>query len=76
MARPPQYQRDEDVTRDVTAVKAAIKRLDPKDRARLLVWLALYYDDDGMMFSPQISRRRKRVTIDEEVFWLVRMPTK
>lgn len=76
MARPPQYDRPNDLTRDVTAVKAAIKRLPPADRAHLLAWLLLYYDDAGMMFSPQISRRRKRLTIDGGEFWLVKMPTK
>jgi hypothetical protein len=74
MARPPQYERDPDLTRDVTAVKAAIKRLDPGNRALLLAWLALYFDDNGMMFSPQISRRRQRISIDGTEYWLVRVP--
>ncbi|HVR45641.1 MAG TPA: hypothetical protein VMT95_03205 [Candidatus Binatia bacterium] len=47
------------------ALKAMVKRLGPEDRAHLTASLALYYDDRGMMFSPQITRRRKRVTIDE-----------
>jgi hypothetical protein len=74
MARPPQYDRPDDLTRDVTAVKAAVKRLAPTDRAHLLAWLLLYYDDAGTMFSPQFSRRRKRLTIDAEEFWLVGLP--
>jgi hypothetical protein len=74
MARPPQYQRDPDLTRDADAVRAAIKRLSPEDRARLLAWLALYYDDTGMMFSPQISRRRQRITLDGIEYWLIRVP--
>jgi hypothetical protein len=36
MARPPQYERDPDLTRDVTAVKAAVKRLTPEHRAQLI----------------------------------------
>ena len=73
MARPPQYERDPDLTRDVTAVKAAVKRLTPEDRAQLLAWMLLYYQDDGMMFSPQISRRRQRITLDGVEYWLVRL---
>jgi hypothetical protein len=75
MARPPQFVRpDEDLTRDVTAVKAAIKHLLPADRARLIAWLLLYYDDTGAMFSPQISRRRKRIALDGVGYWLARLP--
>ena len=55
MARPPQYERDPDLTRDVTAVKAAVKRLTPEDRAQLLAWMLLYFQDDGMMFSRRRS---------------------
>jgi len=36
MARPPQYERSEERWRDADAVRAAIKRLDSQDRARLL----------------------------------------
>ena len=74
MARPPQYERDPDLTRDVTAIKAAVKRLTPEDRAQLLAWMLLYFQDDGMMFSPQISRRRDRVTLNGTEFWLARVP--
>jgi len=72
MARPPQYRRPDDPTRDPTAVKAAIKRLDTVDRAQLIAWLLLYYDDKGELFA---SRRRKRITLEEETFWLVKTPT-
>ena len=74
MARPPQYERHEEPWGQPEAVRAAIKRLSPDDRARVLQWLALYYDDAGTMFSPQISRRRKRVTIEGVEYWLVRIP--
>ncbi len=76
MARPPQYERSEDLTRDVTAVKAAVKHLGQADRAQLIAWMLLYYQDDGSMFSPQISRRRKRIAIDGVEYWLVRVPNK
>jgi hypothetical protein len=72
MARPPQYERPDDSTRDATAVKAAIKHLSPEDRARLIAWMLLYYQDDGAMFSPQISRRRDRITLNGTAFWLAR----
>ena len=77
MARPPQYDRHpyaDEPTRDATAVKSAIKRLAPCDRARLLAWLCLYYQDDGAMFAQQISRRRKRIVFDGVEYWLVRVP--
>jgi hypothetical protein len=74
MARPPQYERDPDLTRDVVAVKAAIKRLTPEDRAGLIAWMLIYYQDDGSMFSPQISKRRERVVIGGTDYWLVRVP--
>ena len=40
------------------------------------MWLLLYYEDSGSMFSPQISRRRKRIAIDGVEYWLVRVPKK
>jgi hypothetical protein len=74
MASSRQFQRDPDLTRDVTAVKVAIKHLAPEDRAHLLARLCLYYEDNGAMFSPQITRRRRRIALDDEQFWLVRVP--
>jgi hypothetical protein len=75
MARPPQYERsDDELTRDATAVKAAIKHLAPADRAQLIAWLLLYYNDQGAMYSPQISRRRDRITLNGTDFWLARVP--
>jgi hypothetical protein len=74
MARPPQFERPDDLTRDVTAVKVAVKHLAPQDRALLLAWLLLYYQDDGAMFSQQISRRRDRITLNGTEFWLARVP--
>jgi hypothetical protein len=73
MARPANYQRPDDLTRDVTAVKVAIKHLSPEDRAFLIAWMLLYYQDDGAMFSP-ISRRRDRITLNGIEFWLARIP--
>lgn len=74
MARPPEFERPDDVTRDVTAVKAAIKHLSPADRAQLIAWLLLYYDDGGIMFSPQISKRRNRIALNGTEYWLSRVP--
>jgi hypothetical protein len=51
-----------------------VKHLAEPDRAQLIASLMLYYNDEGGMWSPQISRRRKRVTIDGVEFWLVRVP--
>ena len=69
MARPPQFERS-----DPVLVKESVKRLDPEDRGRLLAWLLLYFTDDGMMFSPQISRRRQRITLGGVEYWLARVP--
>jgi|HubBroStandDraft_4_1064222.scaffolds.fasta_scaffold18934_3 hypothetical protein len=73
LARPPQFERPDDPTRDVTAVKVAIKHLTSNDRAQLIAWFLLYYQD-GAMFSPQISRRRDRITLNGTEFWLARVP--
>ncbi len=32
--------------------------------------------DDGPMFSPQISRRRDRITLNGTEFWLARVPNR
>jgi hypothetical protein len=55
-------------------VKIAVKHLTPADRALLLAWMLLYYQDDGAMFSPQINRRRKRIALDGIDYWLARVP--
>jgi len=75
MARPPQFSYDgDDSPVSAATVKAMVKRLDEAGRALLLAWLCMYYQDDGKMFSPQISRRRKRITLDGAEYWLVRVP--
>jgi len=74
MARPPQYERDVEPWGDAQAARAALKPLSPEDRARLLAWLCLYYDDRGAMSSPQISRGRQRIALDGVEYWLVRVP--
>ena len=57
-------------------MKVAIKQLTPNDRAQLIAWILLYYQDDGGMFSPQISRRRDRITLNGTEFWLARVPSR
>ena len=74
MARLPQFERSEEPTRDATAVKAAIKKLTPRDRAQLIAWLLLYYQDDGSMFSQQIGKRRNRIALNGAEYWLARIP--
>lgn len=69
MAGPPQFERSE-----LPLVKESLKRLKPEERARLLAWLLLYYEDDGSMFSPALSRRRQRITLDGVEYWLARVP--
>ena len=60
----------------VTRVKTAIKELSPEARAFVIAWLVKYYGDNGSMFSPSITQERRRVTIDGQHYWLVRVPTK
>ena len=74
MARPPQYDRHEEPWDDAQAVRAAIKRLSPEARAYLIQWLLKYYDDSGGMFSPQISRGRRRLALDGIEYSLVKLP--
>jgi hypothetical protein len=69
MPRPPQFERS-----DPTVVRESVKRLEPQERARLLAWLLLYFNDDGMLYSPQIGRRRQRITLDGVEYWLTRLP--
>lgn len=66
MARPPQFQYDDIESLAVSKVKAAIKELSPESRAFVLAWIVKFYGDNGMMFSPTIVQRRKRVTIDDQ----------
>jgi hypothetical protein len=70
----PQYARDEDLTRDLTAVKAAIKHLRPEDRAFLAARLLSYYGDRGMMYSPHNDRRTDRIMLNGTEYWLARVP--
>ena len=70
MARPPQFRPP-----DPAVLKESLKRLLPGDRAALLAWLLLYFDDSGDLFSPQIRRgRRQRIVLDGVEYWLARIP--
>ena len=60
----------------VAKVKESIKELSPEGRAHILKWLAKYYGDNGMMYSPSITAERRRITLDGETFWLVGVPKK
>jgi hypothetical protein len=77
MARPPQFPLSEQDSLAVAKVKTALKELSPEGRAFVLAWLAKFYRDDGQMYSPSVSTsERRRVTIDGETFWLLKVPTK
>lgn len=61
----------------VTKAKQLLKELSPEARAYVMAWLVKFYNDSGGMFSPQVSSHsRRRVTIDDQTFWLVKIPTK
>jgi hypothetical protein len=65
MARPPQFERPEDLTCDATAVKVAIKHLSPKDRAQLVAWILhqaeekmlhlVVYDNQHFVFANEVG---------------------
>jgi hypothetical protein len=76
MARPPQFAYPENDSMAVANVKALLKELSPEARAFVMAWLVKFYADTGMMYSPTITQRRKRVTIDDVAYWLVKVPTK
>ena len=59
MARPPQYSYGDDDLISAEAVRATLKQLDEPGRAFILAWLCTYIQDNGAMFSLQISRQRE-----------------
>jgi hypothetical protein len=76
MARPPQFPLSEPDSMAVAKVKESLKQLSPEGRAHVLKWLAKFYNDTGMMFSPSITQERRRATIDGIEYWLVAAPKK
>lgn len=69
------YQEIEERNRhDVDGAKTALKRLGDRERAFVLAWLCKFFNDEGAMFSPQISQQRRTIAIDGVEFWLVRVP--
>jgi hypothetical protein len=62
--------------RDIDGAKKALKRLGDEERAFVLAWLCKFFNDDGVMFSPQIARQRRTVVIDDIEYWLVRRPVR
>lgn len=72
MARPPQFEHVDDPEPDFISVRAALKRLSPRDRARILAWLCLYYDDAGERFG--IIKRRRIAPDGMGEHWLVKVP--
>jgi hypothetical protein len=71
VARPPQFERREDAEPDFIAARAMAKRLSSADRAKLLAWLCLYYDDKGERWG---TLKRRRIAIDGHESWLVKIP--
>lgn len=72
MARPPQFERkldDSDV--DEITVENVLKRLTQEQRARVLTWLCMYYDDEGQRYG---VIKRRRIAFDGVEYWIVRVP--
>jgi hypothetical protein len=76
MARRPGSESDDPDSFAVAKAKETIKQLSPEARAFLMAWFVKFYGDSGMMFTPSYTQRRKRVVVDEESYWLVKIPTK
>ena len=72
MARPPQYDRrlDEPDVDEIT-VENVLKRLSPQQRARVLAWLCMYYDDEGEHYG---VIKRQRIALDGVEYWLAQVP--
>lgn len=65
MARPLQYQRQDDYTPGLASIKGFIKSVAATGRAHSLAWLCTWFDDAGERFergSRQLARddRRRR----------------
>lgn len=72
MTRPPQYDRKlDDVDVDEITVENVLKRLTEEQRARVLAWLCMYYDDAGERYG---VIKRRRIELDGAEFWLVHVP--
>jgi len=68
------FQEIEDRARDdVPGAKAALKRLGEPQRAHVLAWLCMYFDDAGARIAPEASGRR-RIALDATEYWLVQVP--
>jgi len=74
-AAPPPHLPNHD-SLAVAKAKQVIKDLSPEARAYVLAWMVKFYNDSGAMFSPQVTQNRRRVIIDDQAFWLVKVPTK
>jgi hypothetical protein len=72
VARPSQFSSNlDDPEPDFVTVCNALKRLPAADRARILAWLCLYYDDEGRRYDVV---KRPRISIDGIETWLVKIP--
>lgn len=75
MARRPGFEPQDGESMAISRVKAILKEASPETRAHILKWLARYYRDDGDLFSPSIStQQRRRIVLDGEAYWLVKIP--
>ncbi len=73
MARPPQFERQDDFQPNLATLKDIV-RSTAAERANLLAWLLLYFDDRGELFSPQMRRGRQRIRLDDVGSWLAKVP--
>jgi len=48
----------------------------PEDRATLLAWLAISFDDQVELYPPAQNRRRDKATIAGRDYWLLNVPSK
>jgi hypothetical protein len=74
MVRRPGCEPSNHESLAVTRIKGILKESSPETRAYILKWLVKYFNDNGGMFSPQITQERRKVTIDSTAYWLVKIP--
>lgn len=60
--------------RGFSAVKEALLTMEPVERYFVLCWLCKYFNDNGDLLSPSVSKERDRVTIAGAEYWLVAVP--
>lgn len=60
----------------VLMLQDALAKLDSVQCAYLIRWLVKHFNDDGLAARLPGREQRRRMTLDGEEYWLVRIPPK